>query len=193
MKKINKPNLNAPRFRSRRKSVLTKDRLSLFKEKYPEHHATTLKQFKDIVMTFNSLLVEGVIDNRDGVELPDGIGFIFMASCPPTKKENIDYAKSFKYGVKTNHKNWDSDNKLLKIFYTNHTTKYPFTNKQVWSFKAGKQFRKKASNAFKSDWAKYIEVSPMAKISGMFDKYRKKDLSKRAASNIPKDYNEFKL
>ena len=47
------------------------------------------KQFKDIVMTFNSLLVEGVIDNRDGVELPDGIGFIFMASCPPTKKENI--------------------------------------------------------------------------------------------------------
>ena len=85
MKKIKKPDLNAPRFRSKRKSVLTKERLKLFKEKYPEHHATTLKQFKDIIMTFNSLLVDGVVDNRDGIELPDGLGFIFMASLSSNK------------------------------------------------------------------------------------------------------------
>jgi hypothetical protein len=193
MKKIRKPDLNAPRFRAKRKSILTKDKFSLFKEKYPEHHTATLKQFKEIVMTYNSLLADGVIDNRDGIELPDGLGFIFMASCPPTKKQNINYAKSFHYGVQTNHKNWDSDNRLLKIFYSNHRTKYPFTNKQVWSFKAVKQFRKKASEEFKDNWSKYIEVSPLAKISKMFDAYRKKDLAKKASLNIPKDYNEFNI
>ena len=155
MKKIKKPDLNAPRFRAKRKSILTKEKFSLFQEKYPEHYNATIEQFKNIIMTFNSLLAEGVIDNRDGVELPDGLGFIFMASCPPTKKNNINFAKSHKYGVQTNHKNWDSDNRLLKIFYTNHKTKFPFTNKQVWSFKAVKQFRKKASEEFKNNWTKY--------------------------------------
>ena len=48
MKKIKKPDLNAPRFRAKRKSILTKDKFSLFKEKYPEHHTATLKQFKEI-------------------------------------------------------------------------------------------------------------------------------------------------
>jgi hypothetical protein len=193
MKNIKKPNLNAPRFRNRRKSILTKERLSMFKDKYPEYNNLSLKEFKNIVMTYNELLVDAIIDNRDGIELPDGLGFIFMASCPPTKKENVNYKKSFEYGIKTNHKNWDSDNKLLKIFYTNHTTKYPFTNKQVWSFKAVKQFRKKASDQYKRTWAKYIEVNPMAKISTMFDKYRKKDYVRNVKSNIPNNYDEFKL
>lgn len=165
----------------------------MFKDKYPEYNNLSLKEFKNIVMTYNELLVDAIIDNRDGIELPDGLGFIFMASCPPTKKENVNYKKSFEYGIKTNHKNWDSDNKLLKIFYTNHTTKYPFTNKQVWSFKAVKQFRKKASDQYKRTWAKYIEVNPMAKISTMFDKYRKKDYVRNVKSNIPNNYDEFKL
>lgn len=193
MEKINKPNLNGPRFREKRISILTRKKLEMFKDQHPEYSNMTLKQFKSIIMTFNSFLAQGVIDNRDGIELPQGLGFIFMASCPATKKQNIDYKKSFNYGIKTNHKNWDSDNKLLKIFYTNSNTKYPFTNKQVWSFKAVKQFRKNASESYKNNWAKYIEVYPTDKISQMFDKYRKKDIAKRLGSNIPKDYDEFKL
>jgi len=193
MKEIRKPNLNGPRFRERRISVLTNKTLDKFKLKYPEYKSLKLTTFKDIVMTFNKLVVESIIENRNGVELPDGLGYIFMGTCPSPKKKNIDYGKSLTYGVETTHKNWDSDNKLLKIFYTNSNTKYPFKNKNVWSFKAGKDFRKKASDAYKEDWAKYIEVPPSKKISSMFNKHRKKQYMENLKPIIPEGYDEFKI
>jgi hypothetical protein len=193
MKEIRKPNLNGPRFRERRISILTAKTLKKFKLKYPEHKTLDLATFKDIVMTFNKTIVKSIIDNRNGVELPDGLGYIFMGTCPPSKKKNIDYGKSLSYGVETTHKNWDSDNKLLKIFYTNHSTKYPFRNKNVWSFKANKEFRKEASIAYKEDWAKYIEVPPTKKISSMFNRHRKKQYMENLKPIIPKGYDEFKM
>jgi hypothetical protein len=190
---IRKPDLKGPRFRNKRISVLTRKTLKQFQEKYPEYKDLSLKEFKGIVMTFNAEIVQGILDNRDGIELPEGLGFIFMGSCPPAKKKNVDYSKSLKYGIETSHKNWDSDNKLLKIFYTNHTTKYPFTNKQVWSFKASKPFRKMASDMFKENWAMYITVNPTEKISAMFDKYRKQDYKRNLKPIIPEGYDEFKF
>jgi len=116
MREIRKPDLNAPRFREKRISILTAKTLKQLKEKYPEYNSMSLRLFKDIVMTFNSHVVDGIIDNRNGIELPDGLGYIFMGTCPTPKKKNVDYKKSLTYGVETTHKNWDSDNKLMKIF-----------------------------------------------------------------------------
>ena len=169
MSTIKKPNLNGPRFRNKRISVLTAECLKRFKEKYPEHSHLDLKEFKKIIMTFNKSIADGIIENRNGVELPEGLGYIFMGTCPATKKSNIDFKKSIELGSKVTYRNWDSDNKLLKIFYTNRNSKYPFSNKQVWSFKAVKQFRKSASEAFKENFAKYIQVDPAEKISAKFD------------------------
>ena len=59
---------------------------------------------------------DGMIRNRNGIELPQGLGNLFMATCSPAKSKNIDYAKSLEYGVEAKHKNWDSDNNLMKIF-----------------------------------------------------------------------------
>lgn len=193
MKEIRKPNLNGPRFRERRISVLTIKTLKKFKVRYPEHNSLDLATFKDIVMTFNKSIVESIIANRNGVELPDGLGYIFMGTCPSPKKKNIDYGKSLNYGVETTHKNWDSDNKLLKIFYTNNSTKYPFKNKNVWSFKANKEFRQKASLEYKENWARYIEVPPSKKISSMFNKHRKKQYMENLKPIIPEGYDEFKI
>lgn len=194
MRIVNKPNLNGPRFRGKRKSVLTVDTLNMFKKKHPQYEDLSLQEFKDIIMTFNTKITEGIVEHRNGIELPEGLGFIFMGSCPmPKNKKNIDYKRSIEYGVEANFRNWDSDNKLLKIFYTNHTTKYPFKNKQVWAFKAVKEFRSTASKAFKNNWTKYIEVSPTVKISGMFDRHRKKEYLKNLKPIIPEGYDEFKI
>jgi len=193
MKPVKKPDLNAPRFREKRISALTSNTLKAFKKKHPQYGDVELKQFKEIIMTFNQKIADGVIDNRNGVELPDGLGCIFMGSCPKPKKENIDFAKSIEFGHKATYRNWDSDNKLLKIFYTNHNTKYPFRNKQVWSFKAVKQFRKAASEAFRENYTMYIEVDPTAKISAMFDRHRKKEYIKNLKPVVPENYDEFKL
>jgi len=193
MKSFKQPDLNAPRFRPKRVNLLNKDLYERFIEKYPEHAGISLQQFKDIINKFNGNLYQGIIDNRDGVELPDGLGYIFMGSCPPAKKQNVDVLKSLKYGVVANHKNWDSDNKLLKIFYTNRPSKYPFQNKQVWAFKAVKQFRKDASEAFKVNWAKYIVVDNTRKISTMYAQLRKKDFILAQSAKVPENWDEFKM
>jgi hypothetical protein len=173
--------------------MLTKDLHMRFLSKFPEYEGLSLQQFKEIITTFNGKLYQGVIDNRDGVELPEGLGFIFIGSCPPAKKQNIDIRKSLEYGVVANHKNWDSDNKLMKLFYTNRPSKYPFQNKQIWAFKAVKQFRKAASDAFKEDWPKYIVVDNTKKISTMFARIRKTDFINRHSSIIPENWDEFKM
>lgn len=190
---MNKPDLNGPRFREKRISVLTLKTLAAFKEKHPKYANLSLAQFKDIMITFHGKLTEGIIENRNGIELPEGLGFIFMGTCSTPKKKNIDFKKSIEFGVKATHKNWDSDNKLLKIFYTNHNAKYPFHNKQVWAFKAVKQFRKAASEAYIADFTKYIEVSPMAKISAKYDRHRKKEYAKNLTAIVPEGYDEFKI
>lgn len=173
--------------------MLTKDLYMRFLSKFPEYEGLSLQQFKEIITTFNGKIYQGVIDNRDGVELPEGLGFIFIGSCPPAKKQNIDIRKSLEYGVVANHKNWDSDNKLMKLFYTNRPSKYPFQNKQIWAFKAVKQFRKAASDAFKEDWPKYIVVDNTRKISTMFARIRKTDFINRHSSKIPEGWDEFKM
>jgi hypothetical protein len=193
MKTFKKPDLNAPRFRNKRKSVLTVDTLKKFKEKYPQYKDLDYPQFKKIIMTFNQTIVDGIIDSRGGVELPDGLGYIFIGSCPAAKKKNIDFKKSTEFGVEATHRNWDSDNKLMKIFYTNRNTKYPFRNKQVWAFKASKPFRKAASAVYKEEWTKYIEVAPTEKISARFDRNRKKARKKDLKPYIPEGYDEFNM
>jgi len=193
MKPIKKPNVKGPRFRERRMSVLTKDTLKKFKKKYPEYGDLSLAQFKEIVKVFNNNITEGVIENRNGIELPEGLGYIFMGTCPTPKKKNVDYNKSIKYGVETTYRNWDSDNNLLKIFYTNYKSKYSFQNKQVWAFKAVKHFRSRASAAYKEDWTKYIRVDPTSKISAMFKRQRKREYMENRKPDIPKGYDEFKL
>jgi hypothetical protein len=193
MKRMKKPNIKGPRFREKRISVLTTDTFNAFKKKNPAYEDMSLQEFKEIIMTFNGLVVEGIIDTRNGVNLPEGLGHIFMATCPTPKKKNIDFKKSFDYGVEATHRNWDSDNNLLKIFYTNYSTKRSFQNKHLWVFKAVKQFRKKASDAYKDDWTKYIKVEPRMKISAIFNKYRKKEYAINNKMTIPENYDEFKL
>ena len=193
MKKIKKADVTGPRFKKSWMTILNAKTWKAFKEKYPEHASLSLMDFKKIIMTFNDNIRSGVIENRNGVELPEGIGYIFMATCPTPKRSPIDFNKSCEMGVQVSYKNWDSDNKLLKIFYTNRPTKYPFHNKQVWAFNAGKPFRHKASVAYKEDFTKYLEVSPNIKISTMFERARKRDIMNNLKPIIPEGYDEFKL
>jgi hypothetical protein len=193
MKSIKKPDLKAPRFRGKSLSVLTAKTHKEFIAKYPEYSNLNYEGFKQIVMGFNRNLVEGIIENRSGVELPDGLGYIFIGTCPPSKKKNIDYKKSFEFGVEATHRNWDSDNKLMKIFYTNETSKYPFGNKRVWGFTAVRDFKRMASKAYKEHYLKYVEVAPKQKISALFDRHRKKELARNLKPVIPEGYDEFKM
>lgn len=188
------PNRNAPRFRETSMHVLNMGLYKKFKEKFPEYDLT-FEQFKTIVNTYNIKLGEGIIEYRDGVELPESLGYIFIGSCAAvTSKPNIDFNKSIQYGVMTTHKNWDSDNRLMKIFFTNYLVKYKMKNKSLWMFAPNREFKRKASKCYVEDYNKYIVVDPKRKISYLFqenlERMRKAIKANRKASE---DYNEFDL
>lgn len=194
MKTFKEPDRKAPRYREKTLTLLKTSTLNKFKEKFPKYKDLSFQDFKKIISTFNDSLAQGIMENRNGIELPNGLGNIFIGTCPkPKEKENIDFASSIKHGVKVTHKNWDSDNNLMKIFYTNHNAKYSYGNKQAWAFKASRPFRKQASNYYKENWQKYINVAPNEKISAMFDRHRVKEKMKNLKPIIPEGYDEFKL
>tara|TARA_R110002126_G_scaffold147158_1_gene293181 strand:- start:1945 stop:2529 length:585 start_codon:yes stop_codon:yes gene_type:complete len=194
MKKFNKPNLKAPRFREKQHIVYNKKLYKEFLKKFPEHVNVTLLEFKKIIETFNGMMWQGVIDNRNGVELPEGLGYVFIASCIPSKtKKNVDFKKSAEYGVITNHKNWDSDNFLMKIFFTNTKVRYNLPNKELWSFYPVRAFKRKASKIYKENWAKYIAVDNTKRITTIFEKQQKRDYFNKKSSKVSDDYNEFKM
>ena len=193
MNTYKKPNRKGPRYRSGRISALKKSGYIAFCEKFPKYSHLSFDQFKKIIVAFNEAIVEDAVENREGVSLPENLGLIFLGSCPYPKKINVNAKISMNVGFASNHQNWHSDNRLLKIFYTNSADKYGFSNRNLWAFKAVRPFKKKASDAFKKNFSKYLEVLSMIKISDIFKRRKRKNIIRDQEPRIPKGYNEFNL
>ena len=90
------PNLKAPRFRPKRITLLNKNTYNEFKERYPMFKNIADSTLKEIIKVFNKKIWEGVIENRDGIELPNSLGYLFIGTCKAAKTVNINYALSKK-------------------------------------------------------------------------------------------------
>lgn len=192
-----KPDLNAPRFRSSKHSVLNKELYKNFLKANPQYNITYV-EFKNIITTFNKNITQAAVDNRNGIELLHNIGYIFLASCERPKKQNIDMKKSNEYGVITNHKNWDSDNKLLKIFFVHKDSYKGLTYKNLWGFKAVRNFKRNASKSFVENYTNYISLDLYTKPSSLFNgvtnkKYVAKEINSNQFSVVPDGYDEFNI
>jgi hypothetical protein len=163
-----KPDLSAPRFRGKTTNLLNKKMHDAFIKKYPKYEGLELSQFKKIVSTYNGLIQDAVIDNRDGVKLPESLGYVLITKCNRPKKANTDYIASAKYGKVVNHANWDSDNYLAKICYTNYSLKYRFSDRELWSFVPVKQFKSAVAGSFPKRYNEYIHLTENIKLYNLF-------------------------
>lgn len=192
-KVFNKPNVTDPRFRPEVYQMIDQDFFKRFKEKYPKYKDVDNGTLKNVIKQFNNKFWETVIDNRDGVQLPEGLGYLFVGTCQTSKKTNIDFGKSNKYGVVVTNTNWNTDGKLAKIFYTNYANKYKFVNRDCWAFVACRNFKRSLARTYPETWMNYVQVDPMKKIRKMFQGVILKDMRKRAEGKKLEDYNEFDL
>ncbi len=193
MREFKKPDVTAPRFRPETKNVLSKEFFNLFKKKYPKYREIDNKDLRKIIKKFNQVVFQTVIENRDGVQLPEQIGWLFIGTCQQSKKENVDYAKSLKYGVRVTNKNWDSDGKLAKIFFSNHALKHKIKNREFWSFIACREFKRSVAKSYPENWQMYVEVSPEIKLQWAYSRTVYKDLQNKKTANTLQNYNEFDL
>jgi hypothetical protein len=191
-KQYKKPDLNAPRYRPKKLNLTNTEFYNKFIEENPKFNQITIKQFKEIIKTFNGKIWEKVIEERDGVQLPEQIGYLFIGSCP-RKKSNVDFNKSQHYGVVLQNQNWESDQYLAKIFYTNYETKYRFKNHELWGFKGVRDFTRTVGQTYPTEWKKYIQMDNMIKASRLFRKHKIDNIKKIERIDLLKDYDEFNL
>ena len=193
MKKFNKPDVKGPRFRPETKNILTKEFFISFKKKYPKYKTIDNIELRKIIKKFNQVVYQTVIDNRDGVQLPEQIGWLFIGTCQQSKKENIDYAKSLKYGLRVSNKNWDSDGKLAKIFFSNHAPKHKIKNREFWSFVACREFKRTVAKAYPENWQMYVEANPQTKLQYTYGRTLYKNVILKNTEKELQKYNDFEL
>lgn len=182
-----KPDLNAPRFKRERLNLLTKELFKKYKEQHPSIDID-FEMFKKIIISFNSKIVEKTIEHRDGVEFPEQLGYLFIGTCPRVTGPIIDPVTSSKYDKKINFKNWDSNQYVCKIFYSNYGPKYKFVNRELWYFVPSRVFKRSVSAVFVKNWNRFIKVSPISKISSFFRAQNAKSIKVK-----PNDYKHRRV
>jgi hypothetical protein len=191
-KEFNKPDLKAPRYRPKRLNFTNTEFFKKFVKDHPKYSSLTIEQFKQIIEKFNKKIWTTAIEFRDGVELPEQLGYIFIGSCP-RKKSNVDFKKSLDFGKILQNRNWESDDYLAKIFYTNFETKYRFKNHELWGFVGLRDFKRSVAKVYPKDWKKYLVVDNMTKVSKIFRINKQKDIKKKEVQDLLKNYDEFNL
>ena len=162
------PDLNAPRYREKVFGLLNADLFKEFKEKYPAYENIDNNKLKKVITLYNEKLWKEVIDNRNGVELPDSLGYLFIGTCPAAKSVNTNYSLSRQYGKVLENRNLNTDGKIAKIFYTNLKTKYRFKNRELWQFTAVRQFKRSVAKTYPEQWSKYVVMESKRRVKDMF-------------------------
>jgi hypothetical protein len=193
MREFNNPDVKGARFRPDVLNVFNPKLVKDFKKKYPKYKNLDYKLLKEIMRKFNNAIFQGVIDTRDGIQLPESLGWIFIGTCQQSKKENIDFAKSRKYGVTVTNKNWETDGKLAKIFFTNYAPKHRMRNREYWGFTACREFKRTVAKTYPENWNTYIVVDATQRLKLAYSKAVYKEIKLKETIKALENYNEFDL
>ena len=118
---------------------------------------------------------------------------MFIGTCQSPKKQNIDFVKSKKYGVAVTNKNWETDGKLAKIFFTSYALKHKMKNREFWGFVACREFKRAVAKAYPENWNMYLVVEPTRKIKLNSTRNYLASSAKKQETEGLKHYNEFEL
>ena len=193
MKEFNKPDLHSPRYRTRTLDILTKEFFKEFKTKYPQYSELSNRELKNKIKLINKSIYQTILNERYGVELPNGLGLIFIGSCPKKISSNTDYVKSITYGKQIQTRNYDSDEFVAKIFYTNYEQKYRFKFHETWGFSGVREFKRSIKDIYKEHWNRFIRVDNFIKISSLFRNRSYKMLKQKEEVELLKEYNDLEI
>lgn len=136
--------------------IMDTGQIRKFRSMHPEYFDITLKEFSSIVRAFNEAVIEEVINNRDGVILPENIGKLSIMTFSRPKKKIIDFGKSNETGKIHYHRNWETDNRLCKIVYNYKVNNNANKNSMLFGFVPCREFKKKVSETINKNWQKYL-------------------------------------
>ena len=180
-------NLKAPRYRPPRKTTLDNDFFDYLYQKYPEFkYKYNKKQIKEIVLKFNELLGEALINNRDGVELPVLGKKMIMMSYPAKDNSTLDYEayNKSKGQIKKSMLNLHTNGYKLKIVFKQYTKKARIKEMHFYGADAERSLSRKCAAAFKLNYNFYHTLAPLKE---------EKLVDPNYTSTNAKNFNEFEL
>lgn len=195
MKHFPAPDLRAPRYRRIPSKIYEKGKLfRKFIKKYPEYkNKITEREFMIILKEHGMLLSELVRDTRDGVELPQRLGHVFIGTCHPPYRKNVAYKVSAEYARLLENRNFESDSYVAKIFYSNYGTRFNFRNGELWEFKGHRKFTRMIAHHYPKNWNKYIFIDRTRKLSMIYRTQTMAITHLKTDEEILKYYNEFEI
>ena len=188
---FNKPNLKAPRHHRKNLNVLDVQFFQGMRKAHPQLKKYSDTKLREVIWESNVQLYKDVIEHRDGVELPEFLGYLFIGSCPKPYYENINKKVTMDLGQTIEHRNYESDGFIAKIFYTNYETKYQFKFHDLWGFKSCRNFSREVAKTYPGNWKKYIQVAHMLKISRLFRKEKRRIALNIKTEILLEQYDEF--
>lgn len=194
MKATRQPDLSAPRYRPVRLSTVTKEYCRLLRKEVPAAAQLNDEEIQSFIESFHQEFCQEVLETREGASLPARLGHVFVGSCPKKSTPNVDFQQSAAYLQTIQHRNFESDGFLAKIFYINEDTRYEFKNHNLWQFDACRDFTRALAKHYPLHWKQYIQVDPGQKVSRLFrdDSYRSYREEKRSRPSL-ETYNEFEV
>lgn len=186
------PDIKAPRFRKTYLNVINPEFINEFISEFPEYkdlkELESAEKTTKTVKLFNEYICKHVIDNRDGIDLPERLGVVFVASKKP-KTNMTDLGQSMKLNQIVKNLNLETNGLRSTILYSKHSRNHGITISTIWSFFPCRNFKRAVSKAFKSNYNMYRRIERKYEIERLF-KERKGVTIKR---DIPvyKSYNEF--
>lgn len=192
MKDALKRNLNGPRHRVRRFNTTNTEWIKEITDS-PECLIKDPETVLKVIVETNKAIADVVIETRDGIELPNQLGYMFLGTCQPKIRKNVDFKTTDSYLKVIQHRNWESDNYLAKIFYTNFGTKFKFKFHQLWGLKACREFTRKVGVTYPENWKRYIQVDHSLHVSRLYRTYLKDVRRTASDAEILKEYNPLEL
>lgn len=150
--------LNKSRITEKKSKVINYKEVKDFNKLHSGYNLTKADIIK-IMRAFNTNMLDETMNNIYGVILPENIGALFINNAGKSKTKSVDYAKSKLTKTLVYHKNWETDNNVMRIVYINRTKRTLVKNAGLFTFNPLQQFKRKASAYFRKNWAKCLTVN----------------------------------
>ncbi len=153
--------ISKTRLTEKKGKVITRKEVKLFNDLFPEYEGSVLncRDIIDVVRAFNNNIALETTINPYGVILPNRIGIVLINNAGRSKKKPIDFKRTAELGYTVYHKNWDTDNNLMRITYLNNTRKSVVKNVKLFTFNATRTFKEVASAHFRKNWQRCLRLN----------------------------------
>ena len=183
---------NLPRARVEYTGALNKKFCHLIRKNNHSMKDYSNPMIRDIARSYNEKVKDYIMENRDGVELAQSLGRLFIVSYK-SKAKYKDQKSSKEEGREVYFKNPETEGMNCKIMHTVYRQKYVFLNSRLYGFKAMQQFSRKVSGFYRDNYKKYIFLNDIRKFQELDNKLRYKEMFEQERIDKLKTYNEFEL